>query len=107
MDLVMDHKDIEESIERQCDNLREFKRKRLKQMENSFNTNRRRRSIEELYSSDVEEIAKLVLRTIDNYIKVDEMAEKTAQEKALADYMFWYNNDEDKRRRLESIVYNQ
>lgn len=44
--------------------------------------NRTRRSIAELYSSDVEEIAELVLQTVDNYIKIDEMAKKTAQESA-------------------------
>ena len=55
----------------------------------------------------MEEIAELVLQTIDNYIKVDEMAKETAQERALADYMFWYNGDEDKRRELERMVYSQ
>ncbi|MCR2823274.1 hypothetical protein [Lederbergia panacisoli] len=71
------------------------------------NKNRRRRSIAELYSCDINEIAELVLRTVDNYIEVDEIPKKTAQEKALADYMFWYNNDEEKRRELERIVYSE
>lgn len=109
MGMVKDHTDIATSIENHCRNLHEFKREKLDQMKKSPEPNRIRKriSIAELYNSSVEEIAELVLQTVENYIEADELAKETAREKALADYMFWYGDNEVKRRELEQKVYSQ
>lgn len=104
MQIVADSIVNEEAIEKHCRNLLDFKGEKLSNM-GDLNKKRPRRSISELYASDVNEITELVLKTIKNYKEVDQLSERVAQERALADYMFWYNNDLDKQRELEKRIY--
>ena len=104
--MVKDKTDCHELVERQCRNLHEFKREKLMRMNERGKKPRRERiSISELYDSGIEVIADLVLKTIESYVEVDEIPLETARERALADYMFWYNDDEKRQHDLENIVY--
>lgn len=106
MTLLKDETDLNELLERQSRNLHEFKREKLMEMsERKKKPKRERVSIIELYDSDIEVIVSLVLKTIESYVKVDEIPLETARERALSDYMFWYNDDEKRQQALENIVY--
>ncbi|MDP9577373.1 UNVERIFIED_ORG: hypothetical protein J2X74_003190 [Bacillus sp. 1751] len=107
---IMDKTKQKILMEKHCENLREFSRNKLVSMnqENSNGKKRRRRqSMAELYASSATEIAELIIQSAKSYVKVEDMSNEVAIERALADYMFWYNGDPSKKRELESIVYNK
>lgn len=95
----------EELIAKHCANLIDFKREKLNEMSNR--ETRKRLSIAELYSSDVETIAKLVQGTIRSYEIEEELSLKTAQERALSDYQFWYTDNIERQQLLEEIIFNE
>ncbi|MDM5282670.1 hypothetical protein [Peribacillus frigoritolerans] len=95
-------------MEKHCENIRRFSKDKLVSMQENSNggkKRRRRRSLAELYASSATEIAELVMQSAESYVNVEDMSKEVAIERALADYMFWYNGDPNKKRDLELIVY--
>ena len=93
-------------MDKHCENLRNFSREKLEVMHKS-KKKRRRLSLAELYKSDVNVIADLVSKAARSYVTVEDMTIEDATERALADFMFWYSNDLDKKNILEKMVYGE
>lgn len=85
--------------------LLEFKREKLSEMSNE--KKRRRLTIAELYASDVDVIATLVEGTAQSYKIEENIPLKTAQERALSDFQFWYEGNSDRQRQLEEYIFNE
>lgn len=83
----------------------EFKREKLSEM--SSIEKRKRLTIAELYSSDVNLIATLVKKTIQSYKVEENLPLKTAQERALSDYQFWYEESPERQKQLEEYIFNE